>query len=175
MNMDNVYEIRGQLTSQKVLDLLREYLYEIYPLDEVDEALKNISIEVNRSSNKRVVTSAVTKGEKDYTKYRFRGVEYNKSWLPYAVINAYVEENPDISYQMLKAVFPKSLQGSFQVVVTPEEGARYELPGKRYHVNKAIILKDAVVWCCSQWGAGMNIERFIEKATNLGYNITPLK
>lgn len=183
MDINNVYSIRSQITSQSVIDILRQYFEERYSADEVDEALKNISIEVSRcsggSSNSSGDKTIVVNGggkPKDYTKYKFEGGLYTKSWLPHAVVNAYVRDNPDVSCQMLKTVFPSSIQGSLNVVATPNEGSKYDLPGKRYHVVKPIILRDhTAVWVCSQWGANLNIERFIKKAENLGYNIIPLK
>ena len=109
------------------------------------------------------------------------GKEYNKSQLPLAVVTAYKRDNPNITYTSLKAVFSDSIQGPDGVVRTPAEArSRRSDPEKRYHTQSPIILKDNTsVWVCTQWGAdgygNNNIGRFIKKATELGYTITPLK
>lgn len=178
MNFDNVAAIKRELEERGVLGILTEYFKKDYYPDEVEYALRDIMVSVKMPHTHSVVSSG---DPKDYTEYRLEGMIYKKSPLVLAVLKAYVRDNPDITWTKLKAVFPDYIQGSCGVVVTPDEGRRKRTdPEKRYHTKNPIILKDnTVVWVCTQWGADRygnnNIGRFIKKATELGYTITPLK
>ena len=189
-----VEEIRHKLIESNIIEMVKKYFSENYSTEVIDFALKDFSISIrygngNGNGNDNDDDDdndndddddSVNRGggsKKDHTEYRFEGKTYKKSPLALAVLKAYKRDNPDITYIKLKAVFPDSIQGSNGVIVTPDEiRGRCSDPDKRYHTKNPIILKDnTVVWVCTQWGKGLNIDRLIKKATELGYTITPLK
>ncbi len=114
---------------------------------------------------------------KDYTRYDFAGQTYNKRKLVHAVIKQYISKNPNTDFAMLERAFPKELQGSrYGVFDTIENAREIEISSKQarhYLKEKEIIsLKDGTkIASCTQWGADLNIEKFIERAKELGFEI----
>jgi hypothetical protein len=120
-------------------------------------------------------TSTTEGGQRDATKYLFRGKTYGKGRLVLAVVQAYVaDRDANVSSDALVEAFPKQLQGSIGVVTPlPEAQAVYERTGHPRHYLKAteiLPLKPSDMAVCSQWGKG-NIDAFIEHASALGFEI----
>lgn len=115
---------------------------------------------------------ATQPGKRDTTRYMFEHNVYLKNRLVLAVVQAYVRDNPCLTCAELKAVFPKSLQGSIGVV----ESARIARQRSDYAVrfftkeNETIHLEDGDMYVCTQWGI-LNIPNFIKCALQLEYNI----
>ncbi|MCW7551092.1 hypothetical protein NX722_00125 [Endozoicomonas gorgoniicola] len=116
------------------------------------------------------------KRKKDTTKYIFRDSAYGKSRLVHAVIREHVLANPDISYEELKHLFPKSIQGSTGVFNDSEyvEEKYKGKTNKRHFIkdNDLIQLTDCKITVSTEWGAG-NINGFLQSASSLGYEIIP--
>ena len=112
--------------------------------------------------------------EKDNTKYLFNEKKLGKGKLVLAVIRQYIaDHNP--SYEQLKLVFPDSLQGSSGTIIN-ENGYHQKLSksqdtANRYYINEKLLLNDGdSIYVSNQWVIG-NIDRFISKAKELGYDI----
>jgi len=183
----NVEKIKKEITVENILILLESYFNSTYTTEELQSALKDIVITVHQKGSLRTepiiqpaihpIKNAHTiqryKSEgMDYSKYIFEGRVYGKNRLVLAAVQAYVRDNPSVSYSGLKAVFYDKLQGSTGVVFTPDEAKqKSQDPEKRYFTKNPIFLCDGtIVWICSQWGIG-NIGNFIKKARSLGYKI----
>lgn len=117
---------------------------------------------------------------RDKTKYRFNDIIYNKNRLVLEVVKQYIKDNPDITFQGLEEAFPKSLQGSYGVFKTKDEAIKKRNESirteKRYFLESNEILKTSnqEIAVCTQWGKG-NIENFVDKARELGYQIEEIK
>lgn len=116
---------------------------------------------------------------KDTTQYLFNGQIYKKNRLVLAVVKSYVSQNPDITPAGLANVFEKHLQGSFGVVAELNEAkAKWPEYERRFFTKPedCIQLPKGTCIVCSQWGSGAiaNIERFLEKARQLGFQITEI-
>lgn len=114
---------------------------------------------------------------KDTTQYLFNGQIYKKNRLVLAVVKSYVSQNPDITPAGLASVFEKRLQGSFGVVAELNEAKTKWPEYERRFFTKTedrIKLQGGTCIVCSQWGGGAiaNIDRFLEKARQLGFQIT---
>ncbi len=111
---------------------------------------------------------------KDYSKFIFKGVEYNKGRLINAVIKDYVENNPSTSFVELKQKFPNYIQGSFGVFETKEkaEDIFQRWGHKRHYIkpDEEIKLIDETICTCTQWNPE-NIKTFISRSNELGINI----
>ena len=107
---------------------------------------------------------------RDYTKYEFENRIYGKGQLVHAVISSYIKKNPKTTYGELNRLFPRELQGSFDVVVKVKDA----IPN-RYHLHTYQILRtaDARIAITREWGL-INTERFIEHAKDLGFDIKPV-
>ena len=116
----------------------------------------------------------------DKTKYKFNNNILGKNRLVLEILRHYVGDNPNLTYSDLETVFPKRIQGTrYGVFGTMEEAVNiHENSGYRRHFlksNEIIILSDKTkIAICSQWGIG-NIDVFIRKAQDLGYQIQILE
>ena len=113
---------------------------------------------------------------KDFSKYMFGGETYGKSRLVLAVVKQFVEDHNPETFKELEAAFPSQLQGSLGVVKRMNSVSdKYK--GAEGGVKRYFIKQDEIIYLpsgeqviiCTQWGA--NIERFIESAKKLGYEI----
>jgi hypothetical protein len=116
--------------------------------------------------------------QKDYTKYNFDGEAYGKNGLVLAVIRAYLQSKPKTTFEDMKTAFPDSLQGSWGVVAMQEKGQEvFDRSGYyRYFIDESNVLvtgdqKKIVV--STEWGL-KNIGKFIERARELGFQISQL-
>jgi hypothetical protein len=122
-----------------------------------------------------------TGSTKDTTKYLFIGITYAKNRLVLAVISDYLKAHPEATFDDLKRAFPDSLQGSPNGVFIRAEQAidiRNRTGHSRHFLHENEILKTADnirVAVCTQWGANLNIEKFLERARSLGYDIKELR
>jgi len=119
-------------------------------------------------------TAARSFNTRDATKYGFNNQTFGKSRLVLAVVQDYVNRNPETSFEELQTVFPKHLQGSMGVFDEISDAQEiYERTGhKRHYINpnETIRLSDVEIAVCTQWGAG-NIDKFIDEAESIGYEI----
>ena len=106
---------------------------------------------------------------KDLTKFKIKGTE---TWLPKnrLVLSCLQQFFKDVivgDYNYLKRTWPDEIQGGAGIIVALEE-----VTNERYYfmdnVLEAPDVKKYVV--CNQWGAS-NFEKFIERATAMGYPI----
>ena len=111
-------------------------------------------------------------GKRDTTRYMFENNVYLKNRLVLAVIHADVRDNPSVTREELKTVFPKSLQGSIGVVEFEEIAKLRPDYTVRFFTkdNEIIHLYDGDMYVCTQWGI-LNIPNFIKCAVQLDYNI----
>ena len=119
-------------------------------------------------------------GSKDTTKYIFNGYQYGKGRLVLAVVTEYVKQNPDITFNELKKVFPDQLQGAnIGVFAEIEDAKRRTNKIKRYYFGdrpgsvESVQIADCTIVVSNQWGIG-NIGRFLQVAEKLGFEINPV-
>lgn len=112
---------------------------------------------------------------RDTSQYKFQGRVLGKSRLVLEVVRRHVETNPTLGFQGLLDAFPKNCQGAYGVVALEHDAKEiYARTGRTRHFispSDLVGLADRVVAVCSQWGIG-NIDRFIARAKELGYDIT---
>lgn len=116
------------------------------------------------------------KGMRDNTKYSFNGeVGLGKRGIVLAVIQKYKEENPSLSYEKLIQDFPKDIKGKLFVFLDQaQEQQKNDGNGlARYFIeeNEVIKIGDKNYVISNQWGKN-NIEKFLEYASRLGYEIS---
>lgn len=110
---------------------------------------------------------------KDFSKYKFDGNEFGKGRLVLNVVTDYCRKYANIGIADLQEKFPKTLQPTLNVVVLLSELDNNPDLKKRYFTkeNEVIALNNGEkVAVCNQWGIG-NIDNFINRATDLGYEI----
>lgn len=110
--------------------------------------------------------------KRDTTRYMFESNVYLKNRLVLAVVRAYLRDNPNITCEELKKVFPKSLQGSIGVVERIEDAALRIDYTVRFFTkpDEVLHLIDGDMCVCSQWGI-LNIPNFIKVAEQIEYKI----
>lgn len=116
-------------------------------------------------------------------KAEINGVEVKaKNRLVLEVVKQFIIQNPTITYQKIKTIFPDSLQGSYGILKNEEDLLKWENDGrtenrnKRFFTNKQdlILHNNDKLYICTQWGSGKkeNIDNFIKYCIeNLNFNI----
>ena len=140
----------------------------------INELLERVSkLEEQINGNKVKVNS----NEKDKTKYLFNGSIYTKSRLVLAVIQKYVEDNPNIDMDKLYNIFDYTLIGksSFGVVKPVNDAKKINGYQKRYYTKEDEIIHtfDGDMYVCTQWTID-TIKRFIARVRDLGFEIKSL-
>lgn len=110
---------------------------------------------------------------KDFTKYKVKDIDgtFGKSKLVLAILKHYCSlMNP--SFEDLKKDFPDELQGK-GVFTTIEEANKIAKTKARHYVNDPIKIKDATISVSNQWGT--QIDNFISKAKEIGYDISNIE
>ena len=167
----------GILIGRRISSDLREKLLMGYKYGEIPIA----GITINRFRGDKneiyVVSDTYFKfqySSKDYSRFIFHGIKYNKARLVNAVIKFYVEKNPAITFAELMRVFPKSIQGSFGVFDTKENANDiFQRWGHKRHYIKPeeeIVLMDETICTCTQWNP-VNIKSFLNTSNQLGLKI----
>lgn len=148
--------------------------------DKVDKLTKIISQEkllpdfTSESSTNSMLPNNVD--QKDTTKYLFNGSPYGKGRLVLAVVKEYMLQHPDLNAIELTSSFAQRIQGALGVVRTlnfaKDYCSDYE---KRFFTKENEIIHTSTEDCvvCSQWGK-FNINNFIRRAEELGFNITAI-
>ena len=98
-----------------------------------------------------------------------------KSRLVFEIVRHYAQTNSPITLAKLQQIFPAEIVGQgFNVVEAWDKAQPENFKGhKRYMVNadQKLNLDDGPAAVCNQWKIG-NIEKFIARATELGYVIS---
>jgi hypothetical protein len=109
---------------------------------------------------------------RDNSKYKFNNEEYGKGPLVRAVVAKYVEDNPSVTHDDLKKIFPDELLKRFGIFQDEKTAKEIGGRGERYFFKpeRTIKLVDRTVVVCNQF-TFENIQPFLKVAKNLGYKI----
>jgi uncharacterized protein len=112
---------------------------------------------------------------RDYTKYSFNNETYGKGRLVLAIVREFVSQNPEITFEELKARFPGNIQGSMGVVQLASAVLNDDKKRRRYFSKPREIIHLPAEGCdvvvCSQWGR--NTYDFVQFVRNtIGFEIT---
>jgi hypothetical protein len=167
----------GILVGSNISNSLRDKLSEGYEFNGVPIAGMTIKRFKSNSNEVYVISDTFFRFKylsRDYSKFLFKGLEYNKGRLVNAVIKSYVENNPSITYAELKSKFPDKIQGSFGVFATKisAEDLYQRWGHKRHYINpdEEIKLSDEIISTCTQWNPE-NIKQFLSQANLHGLKI----
>ena len=142
---------------------------QVIPLPEAQE----YQVRVREQSTERRAARTDTR---DLTKYLFEGARLHKRRLVLAVVKAFLRDHPTTSLEQLETAFPGKLQGSSLGVFTTLEQGRdiFERTGhKRHFIEAGELLRlgnGKEIAVSSMWAAE-NLERFLLRARDLGYNV----
>jgi len=140
---------------------------QIIPLPEVE----SYQVKIKQQSEER---REARKSSKDYTRYLFQENSFNKRKLVLAVIQHWVaDKKPTVFEELLKA-FPQETRSGGMFVSEQEAKEIYSRQGIYRHFlgdGEVLEFSDSTKYAISnQWGKG-NIEKFINQAKKLGYEI----
>ena len=161
--------------------IILELLDRVSVLEDEVSSLKgnNINKDIRNDNmvNRTITTAVISNSGKDTSKYILDGKKYGKNRLVLAVVNKYMEMNPNISAIQLMTTFDKSLQGSLGVVRTYEDVKENCSDYKtRFFARPEEVIHTSTDDCvvCSQWGIA-NIGNIVARAKDLGIKITIVK
>lgn len=181
-------EMKNELTSGLVIQLLKNYFVEKYPTINVQEILENYDFIVSYKSSvlpiENTETSEIMLDEPQSAKhFIFNNFEYGKGRVVLSVVQYYVKQHPEITYRNLKMVFPDSLQGGqFGVIqndATVKETVLRNYSDKNSAYKKRFFSKSnekiilpadgTTIIVSTQWGD--NFDNFFKRAKELGLNV----
>ncbi|ASL98427.1 MULTISPECIES: PDDEXK family nuclease [Serratia] len=133
---------------------------QIIPLPEAKDFL------VRQKRKETEARDAIEKGEKDYSKFIYKGGVYNKRNLAYELMNDWIiDANPD-DMQAIASVFGDDIHRSLIKVEQDVIASRR----KRFHDETVELASGEIVLITNQWSIG-SIQKLINKFASLGYNI----
>jgi len=134
---------------------------------EVTDAATNES-----ATNEQTEVTKKKSAGRDNSKFTFNGEAYGKGPLVRAVVAQYVRDNPTVTYNELKKVFPDTLLKRFGIF--QDEKTAHEIAGKgnRYFFKDEHVIKltDKNIVVCNQFTFD-NLQPFLKVARELGYKI----
>lgn len=110
-------------------------------------------------------------------KFSFNGLEpMTKRHIVHTAIKTYLDTHPNTTYEKLKAVFPKELQGAYGVFARMSWIEAQHTNGhdhmNRYFTSPTQLLTTAdgiLIAVCNQWGD--NFHKFVDRVKELGWDI----
>jgi len=180
---------------KEVKTLIKQHLLSDYDAEVIDKTLTDIVVECKESVssiiqsesqneptiNKATVGDDSKTKKRDTTKYILNnyGRKLTKSRFVYEVVKQYIKNNPASSFDDLRGVFDKELQGSTGVVNTVDEiELKYaNKTDKRHFIKEEDLLTsgDGIMFAVStQWGIG-NVGNIVSLARDLGYQVQDLE
>jgi hypothetical protein len=167
---------------EKVKEIIKTKLIsDGYDENYINDILENIVISYKSTNNQQAIAVESLRNMDDpdeyhtydNTRYKFMDNVYGKNRLVLAIINDYISNHDNCTLESLQTTFPKRIQGSLGVVDTFENANEIytRTRHKRHFLGNIITLRSGQqIVVCTQWGIG-NINRFINKAREIGYNI----
>ena len=135
---------------------------QLIPLPEAED----YQVRVRRKGEEKKAARNAGRDGRDFTKYRFKGDEYNKRRLVLAVIKDWVKCNSPQNFNELTQVFPQDIRSGGIFAPLNEAGSRH-FTDEEDHVK----FDDGSSYVISkQWGGDQH-RRFVEIARKLGYEI----
>lgn len=138
-----------------LLNKISEFINNDDRLGDIIEA----TLEMSAVTNLKAFDTApkLGAGTRNYDKYAVNGAgRYGKGKMVEAVVNSYVQNNPSISIDALKEVFPNHLMKGYGVI-RAEDGTIKDY--KRFY--KSELPDGTVFYICNQWGKD-NTDNFVQ-------------
>lgn len=106
------------------------------------------------------------KGERDYSKFIYKGVVYNKRNLAYELMSEWIMDTNPYGMQAIASVFGDDIHRSLIKVEQDVIASRR----KRFHDETIELASGEIVLITNQWSIG-SIQKLINKFASLGYSI----
>ncbi len=140
---------------------------QIIPLPEAE----SYQVKIRKQSEER---REAKQSSKDYTRYVFAGSSFNKRKLVLAVIRQWVNDNKPKNIADMLQAFPQEIKSGGLFVTEQEAREIYNKQGIYRHFldfGEILELPDSTRYAVSnQWGKD-NIDKFVNQAKKLGYEI----
>jgi hypothetical protein len=142
---------------------------QIIPLPEAE----SYQVRIRQQSEER---REARRSQRDYTRYQFQGVTYNKRKLVLAVVRAWIEANKPETLADLLCAFPQETRRGGMFTAMEKANNICERQGVARHFlgeEEIIRFRSGEAYALSnQWGS-VNMDGFIERARSLGLEIEP--
>lgn len=175
-------EIKNELSSNLLMELLKNHFSNKYPIADVEKILSGYTFSIAEKNISPIPAISTTMTPKGKYSYFYNNKNFSKRKLVLAVVTDYVKNNPKITYEQLKSVFPDKLQGNFGVfqddaTVFQTTLAKVNNKEKEYkkryfsNPNDKIYLEtdEKTIIVSGEWGD--NFDDFFNHAKVLGLNV----
>lgn len=140
---------------------------QIIPLPEAE----SYQVKIRQQTEQR---REARKSSKDFTRYQFRGDEYNKRRLVLAVVKTWIKENNPLSLSELVSAFPQDIKsGGLLVPVNEAEQMSIRQGIPRHFLGEGDLVEfssNEKYAISNQWSRD-SLNKFIEQARRLGFGI----
>lgn len=173
--------------NNKIKELIKQDFIRNYDGELIDSVLSELNFNVNDRSivkessfnesdyklRNKIINNTEKRKAHDNSKYLFKGKVYGKNRLVLAVIKEYVNNNPAITFDQLKNIFPDSLQGS-ETFTTKAEALSKKDRRNFTNQDELILIQDQIIAVSTQWSIS-NITNFLQNCKRLNINIEKVK
>ncbi|WP_313485965.1 hypothetical protein [Pseudescherichia sp.] len=110
--------------------------------------------------------SSAEKSDRDYSKYLYKGVSFNKRNLALALMLDWIEDNKPHGFEELNACFGKDIHRCLICRLEHVSDSRQ----KRFHAERVALPSGEVIVISNQWSIG-SLQKLISRFKSFGYVI----
>ena len=181
-NKNDISKIKKEISTELLKQLLIEHFSKNYDKTAVESALKDFSFNCSERKNENIGTPDASQifaapfnsHEKNNAHFSVNGVPIGgKCQTVRYVIETYVKNNPEITFEQLKRVFPDEAAkpGFGKLVRRFEDVKENEWGGHRFNKHPIILSDGQQVAVSTQW-TPKNMENFIKFSIVLGFEFS---
>ena len=166
------------------VDYFQEFLDLVYPIDDKINENGNtvINIQYSKLPLFKISSADIQNGQKPSTttsrrKFQFNGNTYSLRDLALAVVNYYISQNPNITFNQLSKVFDLKLKsGGKPLIRNSKDVPQKDRIGKtpRVFSNNPIRLQNEVAYVNNQWCYNPDFSNFQQILNTLNYQVQEL-
>jgi len=139
---------------------------------DVEQTVVTDTVTNEPATNEQTTVTKKKSAGRDNSKFTFNGEAYGKGPLVRAVVTQYIKDNPTVTYDELKKIFPDELLKRFGIFQDEKTAREIAKKGNRYFFKEEHVIKltDKKIVVCNQL-TFENIQPFLKVAKELGYKI----
>ena len=161
---------KEEMISSKSLEELGKMEFTL--IESADEASNKVKKNNKKQGNSSEETNSISNNTRQRRSFAFNGRTYPLRGLALAVVNDYVSQNPDVTFEQLRQIFDIRLNFDRKPLIRRlNEVTQSEREHKRVFLDSPIRLHNDELYVSSQWSYDVDFPRFQEILNNLDYQV----
>ena len=163
--LDLVLVNKDEMISSKTLDELGKAKFTL------EESTKDDNKKSTSSVSKKTTTSTT----KSRHKFQFNGAIYSLRGLALAVVNYYVSQNPNVTFNQLSQIFNIKLEFDKKPLIRKlNDVTQKERDDKRIFLNAPVALQNDEAYISTQWSYDADFPKLQQILNTLNYQVQEL-